>query len=129
VLLDTNALFLPVRARFPLEVEVARLCPGGEIRVPTSVIGELDRLVLRDAPDARAARELANHYRSLPAPGLGDDAVLEAASGRNAWVVTSDRAFRARLVARGVTVLFPRDRHRLERFPGETAPRGSRGNG
>jgi len=118
-----------VRAGFPLDDEIARNCPGATVGVPSSVLGELDRLVQRDAPDARAARAFADRYRAIPTPGLGDDAVLDTAVDRKAWVVTSDRALRDRLVARGVTVLFPRDRHRLERFAGAPDARGARGNG
>jgi rRNA-processing protein FCF1 len=114
VLLDTNALFLPVRTRFPLEAEVDRLCPGAFIAVPESVLGELDRLILRDTPGAAAARALGAKYRRLSSAGTGDDAVVRAAVQYRAWVVTSDRALRERLSREGVTVLSPRDRHRLQ---------------
>ena len=97
--------------------------------MPSSVLGELDRLVRRDVPGARAARALADRYRPIPAHARGDEAVLETAVREGAWVVTSDRALRGRLVAHGVTVLFPRDRHRLERYVGERDPPRRRGNG
>ena len=120
VLLDTNALFLPVRVGFPLEAEVERLCPGATLSVPSSVLGELVRLLVRRTPDAAATRAIASRYRTVPAAGSGDDAVLRCAVRRGGWVVTADRAFRERLLAEGVTVLAPRDRHRLERFlPGK----------
>jgi rRNA-processing protein FCF1 len=125
VLLDTNVLFLPVRAGFPLEAEVERHHPGAVLGVPTSVLGELDRLVERATPGAAAARALAGHFRAVPSHGGGDEAVLRAAVRTRAWVVTADRALRVRLNARGVRVLSPRDRHRLEPYsprPASTPP-------
>lgn len=122
VLLDTNSLFLPVRVRFPLEAEVARLRPGATLGVPSSVRGELDRLVDRHAPLAIAARSLAEKFPEFPTLGRGDEAVLRAARRYHAWVVTADRKLRDRLRAVGVTVLAPRDRHRLERFSPREPP-------
>jgi uncharacterized protein len=134
VLLDANALFLPVRVGFPLEAEVARWRPGAKLAVPTSVLHELDRLSERGTPEASAARALAARYPSLRSPGTGDDAIVRVAVRAGAWVVTADRDLRGRLRERGVTVLSPRDRHRLELHRGiRTPPRGSRqrrgGNG
>jgi rRNA-processing protein FCF1 len=114
VLLDANALFLPIRVGFPLEAEVERHRPGAILGVPTSVLRELDRLVGRATPGAAAARALAARFRPVTAQGVGDEAVLRAAVRTGAWVVTADRALRARLAAHGVGVLAPRDRHRLE---------------
>jgi len=100
--------------------------------VPSSVRDELDRLVADGTPQATAARTMAERFPVVRARGRGDAAVLEAAVRRGAWVVTADRALAARLVAVGVTVLVPRDRHRLERVMGALAPparSGRRGNG
>jgi rRNA-processing protein FCF1 len=116
VLLDTNALFLPLRGGFPLDAEVLRNCPDGTLAVPSSVIGELDRLVDRKEAGASAARALAERYRLVRSRGTGDDAILEVARRRHGWVVTADQELRGRLVMNGVTVLAPRDRHRLETF-------------
>ncbi len=112
VLLDTNALFLPFTRRFPLEAEIRRLMEGARIGVPQSVHGELKRLEVRGGPHARAARLLADRFPSLPTDLHGDDALESLARELGAWVVTSDRALRARLEAQGLGVLFPRgDRH------------------
>ena len=116
MLLDANALFLPVRIRFPLEREVDRLCPGAVLAVLSSTLHELDRLVERETPQATAARALAERYPRLDTRGRGDEAVLAAALRLSASVVTADRELRDRLRAAGSTVLYPRDRHRLERF-------------
>lgn len=118
MLLDANAVFLPVRVGFPLEAEVGRLRPGAVLAVPASVLAELDRLIDRRTPDSAAARALAERYRPTRSSGIGDDAILRTAVRTGAWVVTADRALRERLTAKGITVLSPRDRHRLELFPG-----------
>jgi uncharacterized protein len=122
VLLDTNALFLPVRVGFPLDPEVDRHRGGAVVAVPASALQELDLLVARRTPGARAARALAEKYRVEPTRGRGDDAIVRAAVRLGAWVVTADRGLRDRLTAAGVTVLSPRDRHRLELSPGARPP-------
>lgn len=105
-----------------MEAEVDRLRPGAILAVPFSVLGELDRLTARGTIGAAAARALAAKYRVLPSTGRGDDAVVQTAVRLGAWVVTADRALRARLTLRGVVVLSPRDRHRLEAHLARTAP-------
>ena len=117
MLLDTNALLLPIRSRFPLEAEIDRLRPGAVIEVPSSVVVELDHLVARGVPGARAAAALARRFRVLGVVGRGDLAILRAAEGPRTCVVTADRALAERLRAQGVDVLAPRDRHRLELRP------------
>lgn len=116
VLLDTNALFLSVRRPFPLEAELDRLCPGAIVAVPSIVLGELDRLAKRGTPGASTARKLASRYPVVLTSGTGDEAVMRAAVRLGSWVITADRVLREALRRQGVTVLFPRDRHRLERF-------------
>ncbi|HXY12116.1 MAG TPA: twitching motility protein PilT [Thermoplasmata archaeon] len=121
VLLDANALLLPVRARFPLRAEVERLLPGARLVVPSSVVEEVDRLVARGVPGARAAAALARSFLVVPAEGRGDQAILDLAVRRRAYVVTADRALAARLSAAGLVVLVPRDRHRLQVRPGRSS--------
>ena len=119
MLLDTNALFLPARAGFPLDAEIARLVPSARVVVPVSVLAELDRLVARRARGAPAARALAERYPTTAARDEGDAAIVDLAVRRRAIVVTADRALQERLARRGVAVLVPRDRHRLELRRGE----------
>jgi len=120
-----NALLLPARTRFPLVAEIDRLRPGARIVVPESVIGELDGLVGRGVPGARIAAELGRRFPRLPSIGRGDAAILEAAVRYRAWVVTADRELAERLRHLGVSVLVPRDRHRLELHRGRaTRPAG-----
>ena len=119
--MDANALFLPVRAGFPLASEVERLLPGARLLVATSTLRELDRLVARATPGAVTARALAGRFSTTTQEGEGDDAVLRAAEREGATVLTADRELQGRLRARGLAVLVPRDRHRLELRPGRVA--------
>jgi len=89
-------VFLPVREGFPLDAEVERLRPGAVVAVPGTVVRELDRLVSRSTPDARAARAFAERYRVERSAGRGDDAIVRVAVRLGAWVVTADRGLRAR---------------------------------
>jgi rRNA-processing protein FCF1 len=130
VLLDTNALLLAIRRRFPLDTEIDRLSEGGEPRVPRSVLGELDRLADRGSGDARAARFLAERYPVVETEARGDDALVDLATRTGAWVVTADQELVRRLHRMGITALVPRDVNRLERRPGSAArARRSRENG
>lgn len=122
VLLDTNALFLPFRDRFPLEDEVERLTAPARVAVPSSVIAELDRLVAQRAAGAALAREFARRFPIVPTQGRGDQGLLQLAARRRAIVVTGDRALRRRLVAAGIAVLAPRGSVRLARSEPDARP-------
>ncbi len=111
-----------MRAGFPLEAEVERLRPGATLAIPASVLGELDRLLDRETPDAASARALASRFLAVATIGRGDAAVRWAALRHDAWVVTGDRELRERLRRDGIPVLYPRDRHRLECFAAEKMP-------
>lgn len=118
VLLDTNALLLPFRERFPLLPEVERLAGDRVVGVPESVLRELERLG-GSAAFAVPALELAQRFPSVPTEGSGDDAIFDCARRCGAWVVTADRALAERLLAAGVTVLSPRGKQRLALRPGD----------
>jgi len=122
VLLDTNALFLPFRDRFPLVEEVERLTAPALVGVPSSVVAELDRLVARAEVGAPLAREFARRFPIVESSGRGDQGLVELAARRRATVVTGDRELRRRLVAAGVVVLSPRGATRLVRW--EPGPSG-----
>jgi rRNA-processing protein FCF1 len=85
--------------------------------IAASGIRELDHLVDRETVGAGAARALADKFVRTPARGEGDDAVVAVALREAALVVTADRGLQERLRREGVTVLAPRDRHRLEVRP------------
>lgn len=127
VLLDANALFLPESDGTDLPAEVARHGTPARLMVPSSVFSELDRLCDRNIPGARTARALADRFPVLPAPGRGDAAIVSAAVGGSAWVVTADHDLAERLGARGVSVLAPRAGGRLVLVPPpRPAPRSRR---
>ncbi len=115
VLVDANALLLPFTSHFRLEEETYAQVDGARIQVPSSVLGELERLADRGNPRARAAREFARRFEVVPTASLGDDALVELGRRLSAWVLTGDRALRSRLLAAGVPVLFPRGKSHLDR--------------
>jgi rRNA-processing protein FCF1 len=124
VVLDTNALFLPVRTGFPLESEVARLLPGARLVVASSTVRELAALEARRTPLALGARAYASRFPVVDTEREGDAGVLDAAVRERATVLTADRELQERVRAAGLAVLVPRDRHRLElQRPVRTAPR------
>jgi rRNA-processing protein FCF1 len=132
VLMDTNALFLPIRTGFPLEAEVARLVPGARLAIAGATDRELDRLVVRGTPGSAGARALARRFPIVPTDQEGDDGVLDAATRVRAILLTADRDLQARARSAGLAVLVPRDRHRLElqrESPVRRRRASSRGNG
>jgi len=92
------------------------------------VLRELDRLVERGTPAAAAARSLADRFARVASSGEADEALVALATRRGWPVVTADRELQHRLVDRGVPVLVPRDRRRLELHGGRPRRR-PRGNG
>jgi rRNA-processing protein FCF1 len=123
VLVDANALLLPFTSHFRLEEEIYGQVDGARILVPTSVLGELDRVAERGNPFARAAREYASRFETVPTDTQGDDALVDLGRRLRAWVLTGDRALRTRLLEAGVPVLFPRGKSHLDRA---VAPREQR---
>ena len=115
VLVDANALLLPFTVRFRLEQEIDRQVDGARVAVPSSVLGELDRIASRGNVNARAAREFARRFEEVPTDHQGDDALVQLGRQLHAWVLTGDRALRKRLLEAGVPVLFPRGKTHLDR--------------
>jgi uncharacterized protein len=115
VLVDANALLLPFTSHFRLEEEVYLKVDGARILVPSSVLGELERLAARGNATARAAREFARRFEVVPTETLGDDALVELGRQLTAWVLTGDRALRTRLLEARIPVLFPRGKSHLDR--------------
>ncbi len=119
VLLDTNAVLLPFTRHFPLEAEIERLIqPPAPIQIPRAVGQELETLTQRKVRGARMALAWSRKFPQLPTSGRGDAAILRVARPFRDWVVTADTELQARLVSAGISVLVPRDRHRLELRPG-----------
>ena len=115
VLVDANAMLLPFTSHFRLEEEIYAQVDGARILVPSSVLGELERVGERGNANARAAREYARRFDVVPTEAQGDDALVELGRRLNAWVLTGDRALRTRLLEAKIRVLFPRGKSHLDR--------------
>jgi rRNA-processing protein FCF1 len=123
VLLDTNALMLPVECDVRVFDELERVLDDPEPLVPAACVAELEKLADGAGEEAVAAsvgRDLADRCEQVPhREQYADDAVVEIAT-REAdagptvdCVATSDRALRDRLLARDVPVIGLRGRNEL----------------
>jgi len=121
VVLDTNALMMPVELDVRLFDELERLTgrpPAAlDLLVPRAVVDELERLSGGSDAAARAARvgrDLVGRCRVVETDEqYADDAVLALAAARDALVVTNDRPLRDRLRDDGVRVAAVRGRDTL----------------
>ncbi len=105
VVLDTNALLMPFEMKMNLTLSVERLIGEAEFIVPGPLIGELKHL---DNKYADAALQLARKYEIVPTEATGDNAVIELALQRNAFVLTNDKVLRGRLRKVGVPLIYLR---------------------
>ncbi|MFB9825141.1 PIN domain-containing protein [Halobaculum roseum] len=120
VVLDTNALMMPVECGVRVFEELDRLVDDPELVTPEAVVAELETLAAGAGEEATAAsvgRDLAERCRVVEtAQQYADDAVVELAAGGagsgadadtgfDGYVVTNDRPLRERLLARGVRVI------------------------
>jgi rRNA-processing protein FCF1 len=112
VVLDTNALMMPVECDCRLFEEVERVVGTADVDylVPATVVAELEKLSEGNgaaATAARVGRDLADRCRTVEtAETYADDAVVALAE-RDATdhVVTNDRPLRDRLLDREVRVV------------------------
>jgi rRNA-processing protein FCF1 len=117
VVLDTNALMMPVECDVRLFDELDRLRGEPTPLVPRPVEEELDRLGTGGGEAARAARvglDLLERceLRETEA-AYADDAVLELARAVDAPAVTNDGPLRGRLLDAGVSVIGLREQNKL----------------
>ena len=120
VVLDTNALMMPVELDVRLFDELDRIMPPGyELFVPEAVLNELATLSSGRGKEATAASVGADlAERATPVEheaAYADDAVLEVARELGATVVTNDRPLRDRLFEAGIPVIGLRGHNTLER--------------
>jgi hypothetical protein len=120
VVLDTNALMMPVELDVRLFDELDRILPPGyELFVPRAVLDELATLSSGNGKEATAASvgaDLAERARPVEHDAdYADDAVLEVARELGATVVTNDRPLRDRLFEAGIPVIGLRGHNTLER--------------
>ena len=110
VILDTNALMMPVECGVRTFEEVDRLVTDADLVVPAAVVAELEKLregASEEATAAAVGRDLAERCRVVEThESYADDAVVELASGEfDGYVVTNDRPLRERLAERAVRVI------------------------
>ncbi|MFB6177318.1 MAG: PIN domain-containing protein [Halobaculum sp.] len=110
VILDTNALMMPVECDVRVFEELDRLVTDPDLVVPRSVVEELDKLADGGGEAGRAAsvgRDLVERCRIVETDAdYADDAVVELATdGFDGYAVTNDRSLRDRLLECGVRVI------------------------
>ncbi len=121
VLLDTNALMMPVECDVRLFDELDRVLGSApKLLVPAPVVEELESLAERGGQEGRAAAvglDLADRATLVDTDaGYADDAVVELATdpaGGVGYVVTNDRSLQERLTQQDVHVIGLRGRNTL----------------
>ena len=118
VVLDTNALMMPVEVGVRTFEELDRLLGEYEAVVPEAVLEELDRLAGGHGEEATAASvgaDLARRECDIVEhdAAYADDAVLELSRDAD-YAVTSDMPLRGRLLEANVPVISLRGRNKLE---------------
>ena len=120
VVLDTNALMMPVECDVRLFDELERLLGAVELLVPEAVLAELDKLAAsgagQEATAASVGADLARERCATRATDAeyADDAVVELASDPDVThAVTNDAPLRRRLLDAGVPVVSLRGTNKL----------------
>mgnify|MGYP000100223522 CR=1 FL=1 len=118
VVLDTNALMMPVECDIRVFEELQRLLGGVDPVVPEQVLAELKSLSDGASEEATAASvglDLAERCRVLEAdPDYADDAVLAVGQRDGVeYALTNDRPLQERLLAADVPVISLRGEHKL----------------
>jgi len=118
IVLDTNALMMPVECDVRLFEELDRVVGSDDYVAPAAVRDELDKLADGNGAEATAAsvgRDLLDRclVRETDAD-YADDAVLELATDEDAThAVTNDKPLKQRLLDAGVPVISLRARNKL----------------
>jgi rRNA-processing protein FCF1 len=118
VVLDTNALMMPVECNVRVFEELQRLLGSADCVVPEAVLDELAKLsdgASEEATAASVGRDLADRCTVVEAePEYADDAVLSVAQRDGVeYTVTNDLPLKERLLESGVPVISLRGQHKL----------------
>ena len=119
VVLDTNALMMPVECDVRVFDELDRLLGSPACAVPSPVVEELDDLSDGSGTEARAARvgaDLAAERCTVRATDAtyADDAVVELAADDDVThVVTNDGPLQKRVLDEGTSVISLRGQNKL----------------
>jgi hypothetical protein len=123
VILDSNALFVPLKFKIDIFAEVERLLNRRvDLVVLSPIKHELELLAFKDAPKTRRqalyALKLAEKCKYIPIDDYGkmptDDVIVRVAKAWRSPVFTNDRQLRKRLRDISVTVIYVRQKSRLE---------------
>ncbi|HEX9862911.1 MAG TPA: DNA-binding protein [Candidatus Bathyarchaeia archaeon] len=123
VILDSNALFVPLQFRIDVFSELERLLNRRfELVLLSAVKRELEVLAEKGAPKMRRNACLALRFAErcrlveveAGASALVDDVIAEAAREWGAAVFTNDKVLRKRLRDISVPVIYVRQKSRLE---------------
>jgi rRNA-processing protein FCF1 len=118
IVLDTNALMMPVECDVRVFEEIERVAGDHELVAPESVVTELRSLAEGASEEATAASvglDLADRLSVVETDvAYADDAVLEIATDNGIdFAVTNDGPLKERLLARDVPVIGLRGQHKL----------------
>jgi rRNA-processing protein FCF1 len=117
VLMDTNALMMPVESNIRVFEELDRLLVNPELLVPRAVLSELDALAGSHGEEAIAAsvgRDLSERCRPVEHESTNaDDACVELAGTACEFVCTNDRPLAERILESGVPVIGLRAKNTL----------------
>ena len=105
VVLDTNAILMPFEIRINIDLAIEKLIGEARLVVPGPLIGELKHLKHKFA---NAALDLARKYEIIQTVTTGDDAVIEAATKTNGYVLTNDKELRQRLRKMKIPMIYLR---------------------
>jgi rRNA-processing protein FCF1 len=121
ILLDANALMMPVQFQIDLFDELRMLLGAFEPVVLSGVIGELTGLSRAKGRDGAAARHglvLGEKCTTVESGelqlGSVDAQMIEYAARNACMVVTNDRRIRNALLTRGISVISMRNQKKLE---------------
>ncbi len=123
IILDSNALFVPIQFKIDIDAELATLLNRNFDLIVLSVVRrELEILAEKSPPkmrkNARYALKLAEKYENVKTNGrpnaTTDDVIVDTAKEWNAPVFTNDKQLRERLRDISVPVIYVRQKSRLE---------------
>ena len=123
VILDSNALFVPLELKIDIFEELRRLLNRNvEIVLLSSVKHELELLATKNSPkirrEASFALKLAEKCKYVPVENdeklTTDDAIVRVARNWNSPVFTNDRQLKKKLRDISVPVIYVRQKSRLD---------------
>ncbi len=123
IILDSNALFVPLQFKIDVFTELEKLLNKNiELILLSPVKNELEMLTRKSSPEmtkkAKFALSLASKCTYIKVPKkrleLTDDAILRIAKQWNSPVFTNDKALKEKLRDISVPVIYVRQKSRLE---------------